>query len=95
MGAADTSDGRRPNTSPRSSEPLSGPKLRELRKRAGVTTADLAARMGVNRVRVSQIEALAQPPAETTRRYLNALADPEARLLRAAREFSEALEVTP
>jgi hypothetical protein len=51
--------------------------------------------MGVNRVRVSQIEALAQPPAETTRRYLNALADPEARLLRAAREFSEALEVTP
>jgi transcriptional regulator with XRE-family HTH domain len=56
----------------------SGFDLRERRRLAELRQADIAARLGVTRVRVSAIEAQAAPAPRAIRRYLEALAALEA-----------------
>ena len=50
-----------------------GPDLRAERVRRGLTQADLAERLGVNRTRISAIEGAWRPPTTIIRRYLAAL----------------------
>jgi predicted transcriptional regulator len=53
---------------------LTGPELRERRREAETTQAQLAAGWGVNRQRVAAVEALAVPTHRAVRQYLEALA---------------------
>lgn len=55
------------------SNQTTGSELRERREEAEVASIDLARAMGVDKSRVSQIEALARVTPRTTRRYLTAL----------------------
>lgn len=57
---------------------LTGPELRERRREAEITQAQLAAGWGVNRQRIALIEALAAPTPRAIRQYLEALARVEA-----------------
>lgn len=52
---------------------MTGPQLREQRAKANVKAADLAAKMGVGRTRVPQIEATAAPSEAIVSRYIAAL----------------------
>ena len=52
---------------------MSGPQLKTQRLLAGIKTGELAARMGIGRTRIPQIEALAIVSEEMTSRYLAAL----------------------
>ena len=52
---------------------MSGPQLKTQRLLAGVKTGELAARMGIGRTRIPQIEALAIVSEEMTSRYVAAL----------------------
>jgi DNA-binding XRE family transcriptional regulator len=57
---------------------LTGPELRERRREAELTQAQIAAGWGVNRQRVATVEALAAPTPRAVRQYLEALARVEA-----------------
>ena len=52
---------------------MQGPQLKTQRLLVGVKTIDLAARMGVNRTRVPQLEGQVTVSDEMVRRYLAAL----------------------
>lgn len=52
---------------------MSGPQLKTQRLLAGVKAIDLAAKLGVGRTRIPQIEAQANVSEDVTSRYLAAL----------------------
>jgi transcriptional regulator with XRE-family HTH domain len=52
---------------------LTGPQLREFRKRRSLRAADIAAATGLSRQRIGQIEAAAAPTKHDLERYFEAL----------------------
>ncbi len=54
---------------------MTGPQLRTQRITAGIKVADLAARMGISRTRIPQIEGSAAVTETMVTRYLTALVE--------------------